>query len=72
VSEYGESSWELDAIEPTQLAELVRQAIIARRDPVLWKEAMLHEKAMREQLYEFAEKYEHKDDDEDEQDEYED
>lgn len=36
---YGSESWELDALEPTVLAELIREAIDENRDLALWDEA---------------------------------
>jgi hypothetical protein len=67
-AQYGESSWELDAIEPTQLAQLVSVAVLTRRDPELWDQAVEHEKTMRSQLYKFAETYEEPEEDENEND----
>jgi hypothetical protein len=57
VREYGESSWELDAIEPRQLARLVRDAVIERRDDLLWQEMVDRETSMRKELRTFAQNY---------------
>ncbi len=57
VEKYGESSWELDAVEPAQLAELVRDAVLDRRDELAWKEAEDSEDGMREKLREFVDQY---------------
>jgi len=54
---FGESSWELDAIEPTQLAGLVREAVLALRDELAWAEITDKENAMRYELRSFADKY---------------
>lgn len=35
---YGNESWELDALEPSVLADLVRQSILDIRDEKVWKE----------------------------------
>jgi hypothetical protein len=61
VLEFGESSWELDAIEPGALAELVTNAVEDLRDSELWKEAVAREADMREQLQSFADTYDEED-----------
>lgn len=50
ISKFGESSWELDAIEPAALADLVRNAVHELRDEDLWNQAVAEEKAMRTEL----------------------
>lgn len=57
IRKYGESSWELDAIEPRALAALVNDAVEELRDPGLWNEAQTREAAMRRELQEFADTY---------------
>lgn len=57
VAEFGGSSWELDAMEPAALADLVRQAIWALRDDDLWDEVIEQEEAMRAELWEIAKQY---------------
>ncbi len=37
VEKFGDSSWELDAIEPAMLADLVTQAVIAERDNAIYQ-----------------------------------
>lgn len=56
-SQFGESSWELDAIEPVTLAELVQDAVLERRDEDAWQAAVEQENAWREELHEFARRY---------------
>lgn len=41
---YGESSWELDSLEPTVIAALIEQSVLQYRDPVKWDEACKDEK----------------------------
>lgn len=53
-AQFGESSWELDAIEPRQLASLVEEAVLARRDDALWNAAIQRENEMRAELQAFA------------------
>lgn len=55
--DYGESSWELDAIEPRELANLVTQAVLELRDEELWDQTVARETAMREELNLFVQQY---------------
>lgn len=54
---YGASSWELDAVEPKELARLVEAAVVALRDDALWQAALAKENEMKEELKGFAEEY---------------
>jgi hypothetical protein len=54
---FGESSWELDAVEPRQLAQLVEDAVASRRDDDLWQLAVSREEGMRAELRGFAKRY---------------
>jgi len=56
--EFGESSWELDAVEPRTLADLVRDGISDLIDQEQWDEVMAEEKRMRQELENFATEYE--------------
>lgn len=56
VEQYGDSSWELDALEPRVLAQLVRDAVMGIRDEPLWTAAVKREEAMRKSLLKFADK----------------
>jgi hypothetical protein len=56
--QFGESSWELDAVEPAKLAALVNQAVLERRDDACWNKSIIEENAMREKLLRFADLYE--------------
>lgn len=55
---YGNSSWELDAVEPRQLAGLVRGIVLQRRDDDRWTDSVATEKRMRADLLAFANTYE--------------
>lgn len=57
IAEFGRSSWELDAIEPAALADLVRKAVIRERDEKLWNKALKREAAMRRELELFVKNY---------------
>jgi hypothetical protein len=45
---FGNESWELDALEPTVLADLVREAFEAVRNGTLWQEVEARETQMKE------------------------
>jgi len=53
-AKFGMSSWELDAVEPAQLAQLVRTLVAARRNDGLWDKAVKREAEMRAKLLAFA------------------
>ncbi len=38
VAQYGEESWELDALEPQVMTDLIRQHVKEHRDPALWSD----------------------------------
>jgi hypothetical protein len=48
--EYGDSSWELDAIAPPDLATIIEEAVLAIRDEDLWQESEARESKEREEL----------------------
>jgi len=50
IAKFGESSWELDAIEPRALARLVREAILGLRDADIWAESVESEQKAKETL----------------------
>lgn len=54
IRKFGNSSWELDAIEPKQLANLVTEAVFELRDEKLWKKEINREKQMVKELKKFA------------------
>lgn len=66
---FGVSSWELDAVEPVQLAQLVRDAVMARRDEGEWKSALRTEQTMRNHLTKLADDYDADQTSEDDEDE---
>ena len=57
ISRFGRSSWELDAIEPRQLSELVRDAVIGAMDFPLFRKNELKQEAGRKELLKFAKTY---------------
>lgn len=50
IREFGEESWELDALEPEVLVELVRNEVLPLRDDDLWDEQLKLEGKYRKQL----------------------
>lgn len=55
--EFGESSWELDAVEPATLADLVRQNVESLIDWDIWNDVVAREETMRAELNRFADEY---------------
>ena len=58
VRESSHSSWELDAVKPEDLLNLVKNAVIDLRDPDLWDGAVAREKEMIDTLERFADEAE--------------
>jgi hypothetical protein len=54
---FGEESWELDALEPTVLADLVTQEVRGILDEAAWEEEMRRERVTRAELAVIAEHY---------------
>lgn len=52
---YGHDSWELDALDPTTLADLIQSRIEVLRHPDFWEAAVAHEAEGKEQLKAVAE-----------------
>lgn len=57
VEQFGDSSWELDAVEPRVLAQLVTDAVLELRDEDLWEEVVGRETTMKAELQAFADGY---------------
>ena len=53
-AKYGTSSWELDALEPTVLADLIRDEVEAYRDEDEWEQVLQEEREHRSALKELA------------------
>jgi len=58
VQRFGRSSWELDALEPTVLVELIRESVFEHRDEELWEEWTGLEESEREVLTAASERWE--------------
>lgn len=50
IRQYGDSSWELDALSPDVISKLIESAILRLRDPAKWEEALDEEDADKETL----------------------
>jgi hypothetical protein len=50
ISEYGEESWELDALEPAYIVDLITREVLALRDEDTWEENREKQEAEREIL----------------------
>lgn len=55
--EYGDESWELDALEPRVISELIERHILALRDDDRWEEKMEEEKAQKAILQNAADQW---------------
>lgn len=62
VAEYGDDSWELDALEPQVIAGLIEAAVCGLRDEALWAEMVAAEEAQRAALQVLADSLEESDD----------
>lgn len=50
IDEFGAESWELDALEPAVIAQLIRDNVYAHRDTTLWDAKVAEEEGARKQL----------------------
>lgn len=57
VEEHGDESWELDALDPTVLANLIREAVDKRLDHGAWDEELKTQRQHQDQLTELAERW---------------
>jgi hypothetical protein len=57
IARHGRSSWELDALEPTVLVNLIQNAVDSYRDSAKWHDALKHEESEREVLTAASERW---------------
>lgn len=57
VKKFGSSSWELDAVSPERLSDLVERVVKERRDETLWNDAVFVEAEQRDTLRQMAHDY---------------
>lgn len=55
--QFGDESWELDALDPTVLRNLVEQNVLELRDPDLWGEMVEKEERERTQLQDISDQW---------------
>jgi hypothetical protein len=55
--EFGDQSWELDALDPTVLRDLVQTNVLDLRDPDLWGEMYEREQRERQQLQDVSDQW---------------
>jgi hypothetical protein len=60
MAKFGTLSWELDAVDPTTLGNLVRGAVTELRDSARYSLAMAKEQRMRQELDDFVRRYRNK------------
>lgn len=57
IAQFGDDSWELDAMQPVVLAALVRKEVLSLRDEELWEIALVQQEEEREELLAMADKW---------------
>lgn len=55
--EYGDESWELDALEPKVLSDLITAHVEEYRDPKIWNQNLKHEKQQKAILKKVADNW---------------
>ncbi len=61
LTEYGSESWELDALKPSVITELIRKTVLTYRDEERWSAMVEKENEHRAQLADLAENWDRKD-----------
>jgi hypothetical protein len=54
---YGDESWELDALEPQVIHDLIEREILVERDDIRWERAVAHEEDSRGAMVRVAERW---------------
>ncbi|MBA7684473.1 hypothetical protein ES703_92869 [subsurface metagenome] len=57
-AEFGEESWELDALEPSYIADLIQRAVFEERDIERWEEAYKKQEEERRQIQDIIDRWE--------------
>ena len=57
IAKFGMESWELDALEPNVIVELIRNQILSIRDDTLWNEVAKQEESEKEELRQIRQRY---------------
>ena len=56
-AEYGDESWELDALEPQYISDLIRDQILDERDEEKWEEAVAEQEEERKQIQDIIDRW---------------
>ena len=56
-AEFGEESWELDALEPSYIADLIQKAVFEERDLDRWEEAHKEQEEERRQIQDVIDRW---------------
>jgi hypothetical protein len=57
IRKFGDKSWELDAVSPARLVQMLKEAILAQADFDVLKEALLRQEELRQRIVEMGEEY---------------
>lgn len=57
IAEYGYSSWELDALEPSVLERIIKNAVLEHLDLAMYREMEQKEKVLKEKLLRYADAF---------------
>lgn len=57
IAKFGMESWELDALEPNVIVELIRHEILSIRDDSAWDEVVEQEESEKEELRQIRQRY---------------
>ncbi len=66
-AEYGDESWELDALEPQYIANLITEHVRAERDDVAWNEAVAEQETERQKIQDVIDLWNESDDGQDDE-----
>lgn len=58
IEKYGSESWELDALEPRTMAELIQANVYVYRDIAKWEEMVRQEEEVKELIYTIGKRFE--------------
>ena len=56
-TKYGDESWELDALEPQFISDLIREQILEKRDEEKWEDAVAEQEEEREQIQDIIDRW---------------
>ncbi|KKL18860.1 hypothetical protein LCGC14_2471310 [marine sediment metagenome] len=68
VQRFGQVSWELDALEPQYIANLITEHVTGERDEEAWAEAVAQQEAERQKIQDIIDQWGEDDDEDDDED----